>query len=333
MRYLPNKKFVFFVVLAFLIFGGGFWFFSKSNKPSEKPLAAGNLKTAEPIIAEELDKDSDNDGLKDWEEALWGTDPVNPDTDKDGTLDGEEIKQDRNPLVPGPNDKLPKPSVNSNEETASPEQPDTLTSALSKQLFAAYLTDKQSGGQISGDQKQALLDSFMASLDSFNQTETKEVYTKSDLQISKNSDRNAIKEYGNNFALIIKKYFGPISENEMAVFQNALTKNNEKEFEKLGPIAGAYRNTAREALSLTVPNDFSDSHLTIINGFIAIAKEIDILKNTAQDPTRSLLALKQYQTDVATTYASLKNLNNYFLTKGVVFLDNEPGILFRAYLE
>ena len=48
--------------------------------------------------------DSDNDGLKDWEENLYKTDPWNPDTDGDGYLDGEEINSGHNPLVKGPND-------------------------------------------------------------------------------------------------------------------------------------------------------------------------------------------------------------------------------------
>jgi len=54
----------------------------------------------------EAQLDSDNDGLKDWEEKLWGTDPNNPDTDGDGVKDGEELKQGRDPLKPGPDDKL-----------------------------------------------------------------------------------------------------------------------------------------------------------------------------------------------------------------------------------
>ena len=36
-------------------------------------------------------RDTDNDGLTDDEEATWGTDPNNPDTDADGLLDGEEV--------------------------------------------------------------------------------------------------------------------------------------------------------------------------------------------------------------------------------------------------
>jgi hypothetical protein len=48
-----------------------------------------------------VDRDSDNDGLLDWEEAYYGTDPFNPDTDGDGFLDGEEVMGGYDPLGPG----------------------------------------------------------------------------------------------------------------------------------------------------------------------------------------------------------------------------------------
>ncbi len=47
-------------------------------------------------------KDSDNDGLSDYEEKnIYGTDPHNSDTDGDGMNDGKEIKKGRNPLGKG----------------------------------------------------------------------------------------------------------------------------------------------------------------------------------------------------------------------------------------
>ncbi len=43
-------------------------------------------------------KDSDNDGLSDWEEInIYGTDPYDSDTDDDGMEDGEEVFLGRNP--------------------------------------------------------------------------------------------------------------------------------------------------------------------------------------------------------------------------------------------
>ncbi len=44
------------------------------------------------ILADELDKDSDNDGLKDREEFYIGSDPCNDDTDGDGKKDGDELE-------------------------------------------------------------------------------------------------------------------------------------------------------------------------------------------------------------------------------------------------
>ena len=46
-------------------------------------------------------KDSDNDGLSDKDEAVYGTDPKRADTDGDGYLDGDEIKNGYNPLGEG----------------------------------------------------------------------------------------------------------------------------------------------------------------------------------------------------------------------------------------
>ena len=45
--------------------------------------------------------DTDQDGLKDWEEVLWKTDPNNPDTDGDGVNDGDEVVQGRSPVGQG----------------------------------------------------------------------------------------------------------------------------------------------------------------------------------------------------------------------------------------
>ncbi len=42
--------------------------------------------------------DTDNDGLTDEQEEIYGTDRLNPDTDGDGYLDGEEVENGFNPL-------------------------------------------------------------------------------------------------------------------------------------------------------------------------------------------------------------------------------------------
>lgn len=59
------------------------------------PTTTNNLNSID------LNKDSDNDGLTDQQESLYGTNSLNPDTDNDGYLDGDEVQNGYNPLGAG----------------------------------------------------------------------------------------------------------------------------------------------------------------------------------------------------------------------------------------
>ena len=107
LAYLPNKKILFFLIFILLIFAGWFYFSGYKNKQAQD--IAEKEKSPLAVVTDQtnqLDKDSDADGLKDWEELLWKTDPNKADTDSDGTNDNEEITLNRNPLKAGPDDKI-----------------------------------------------------------------------------------------------------------------------------------------------------------------------------------------------------------------------------------
>jgi hypothetical protein len=50
--------------------------------------------------------DSDQDGLSNEEEKIYGADPTKADTDGDGYMDGAEVKSGYNPMKPAPGDKI-----------------------------------------------------------------------------------------------------------------------------------------------------------------------------------------------------------------------------------
>ncbi|MCR4311641.1 MAG: hypothetical protein NUV54_03715, partial [Candidatus Taylorbacteria bacterium] len=99
---LPSKKILQLALVLGIIGLFTYFFVYKTKKEVYTAPLTVQKSEESPLLA----KDSDSDGLKDWEEQLWKTDPLNPDTDGDGTPDGAEIKSGRNPLVAGPNDKL-----------------------------------------------------------------------------------------------------------------------------------------------------------------------------------------------------------------------------------
>ena len=156
-KFLPSKGFlavgaalVFSIVLVFGIYkltNGN----STTNQPLIPILSTTNDAAVAAIQKSLAEKDSDKDGLKNWEEALWGTDPNNSDTDGDGTPDGEEVGLGRNPTIKGPNDKVSPPVADTGENGSTQNEASTATSRVARATFAQYLQAKQNGGAISQD--------------------------------------------------------------------------------------------------------------------------------------------------------------------------------------
>lgn len=101
--------------------------------------------------------DSDQDGLSDQEEKLYGTDPHNLDTDGDGYSDGAEVKSGYDPLKPAPGDKLvPNPSTETTAATSSEGQ-NNLTDEVAQKVFA-LMKDPSNTDGVSVDQVQQIVD-------------------------------------------------------------------------------------------------------------------------------------------------------------------------------
>lgn len=116
--------------------------------------------------------DSDQDGLTDAEEKLYGTNPHNPDTDGDGYSDGAEIKSGYNPLKPAPNDKLTSPlnkSLDSQASSVAPDQKNLTQKVAQKISQLSDQTNPSNDNQVSLKQikdlvSQSLTDNTSVSL-------------------------------------------------------------------------------------------------------------------------------------------------------------------------
>lgn len=281
-------------------------------------LEAGTFERIVDVV-ENADKDAD--GLKDWEEALFKSDPNNKDTDSDGTQDGEEVKLGRNPIVPGPNDKIQKSETLSVNYTEDSYKNLTATDKVSRQLFAEYFQAKQSGAEVNSETQNRIIESAISDP---NLIKKARFYTEGELKIINESGESALRKYGNAVGAILKKYPGN-KENELTILNRAIKEDDENELSKLDISALAYQNTIKDMLLLSVPKKAISVHLSVINELSAIEKINRDMKNVFKDPITALSSTQEYIKTVTNLAESLKNIGLFFKEEGVFFNENEDG--------
>lgn len=105
--------------------------------------AADDITTGHNIF-----QDSDQDGLSNDEEALYGTDPLNKDTDGDGYMDGVEVESGYDPLRLAPGDRLVVDDVarDSDDPTATNDPVVSMTDQVADEV--ASLIEQQTSGEV-----------------------------------------------------------------------------------------------------------------------------------------------------------------------------------------
>jgi len=98
-----NKKNIFILVYVVLIFVFLYLIFLNfSKQKSFEDVSRANKEILKLDSLKKIDKkDTDGDGLEDWQEHLYGTDIELIDTDNDGISDFDEVNNDSDPLVYG----------------------------------------------------------------------------------------------------------------------------------------------------------------------------------------------------------------------------------------
>ena len=327
MAYLPNKKIWFLLVFILLIFAGWFYFSGYKNKQiqyiaeqEKSPLFVAMDQTSQ------LDKDSDSDGLKDWEELLWKTDPNKADTDNDGTNDNEEITLNRNPLKAGPNDKISdKEDLVAQEKAIADSRQNTMTTVYARRFMEAYLTLKNQKGELTDSDKDGLIESLMNNI-------------KSDIKIKDSYDISNIKIIGGQkanlekYAREIKKILideKPIKENVVIVFNRLLKNLNDKknagtyesDAKKILDNGEAYKQGATKLVSIEAPDILAEYHLALINNLNGMQEAVRAMSVVANDPMKGLAGFELYRQKATVFSKSFEELKIILNAKDVFVLE------------
>lgn len=305
------------VVLALLIVSGAWYFSTGKNNQKDSVSPDSGLKQVANLIAE---KDSDNDGLKDWEEPLWGTDPQKSDTDGDKTNDGDEIKTNRDPLKPAPNDIRQETAKQTGVATSTEEI--TATDKFSRELFARYLAFKQGGEALDQKSQDIIISSMLAE----TQLDIKApIHSSAEFKLSQDNSATALKNYGNLLGEAIISASPETSVNEIMILNEAVQAESGDKIKELDPIIEGYQKLIKLVMATAVPTEALSIHLNFVNSLEQVLANIKTFRQFFDDPVATLAGINSYEDSVAKLQSSITGFRSFFTAKRVVFEPNAPA--------
>jgi hypothetical protein len=301
--FLPSKKLLVFFIVPLLIGLVVFIIIQFQNNDISYQRLPNSDNSSQNLAHQVSEYDKDNDGLKDWEEILWKTDPNNPDTDGDGTGDNEEIILKRDPTVAGPNDSL-KTTELAKKMT---DENITRTDVFTREFFTEYLSLKNKN-VLNPENQNEFIDSYIK--DNLTRSQIKE-YTVNDFYIIQNDVFSDKQTYYNSIQKEIDKLF-LITENELFTISKIVEVNNPEDIEKLKFAVSVYKEMVNDLISLSVPESVLNIHLNMVNNLNKLAENINLMKDINTDPISGLEGLQNYSPSEEALAVSFSKLRDYF---------------------
>jgi hypothetical protein len=312
MRKFSIKKLPLITILVALILAIGLILFvgiySKKGALSRINFWGGRESTIEPL-------DSDNDGLEDWEEDLYKTDPNNPDTDGDGHLDGEEINSGHNPLIRGPNDKLvfyPLPLGDIYNITKKVLKDEEIEKLLESYLVhkSEYLKDHpeiktpEQYLAVAGEStltemsRRAIYDNYeelMVNVEAalFDLPEIFDIeITDDDIKISQNNDKEAIKAYLSEASEFLNSEAFFFKEKTFQILMNAFEKKDPTELQEIIKSNDAKIEKIKQ---IPVPSSWKEIHKQGLKTIILTRNIFVSLRDIEDDALKALAAAERLE--------------------------------------
>jgi len=273
-KYLPSKKFTSIILIIivfisiFFVIKGVIYLFKNKNPKNNEP--------AKITIGEVIQKDSNSNGIADWEEYLWGLDPA-----KNGSENKEFILAKKATLAQNENDLL-----GNGANTV------TENDLLSREFFAAIVSLQQTG---SLDQE-AMKTMADAIGENVKNEEITDVYTSNMMSIVGDSTSTNSK-YQEDLSTLVSKYADADIGKELTFIIQGLNNKDPSALYAAKTVAIAYQDFSKEFIKIPVPRNIANLHLSIANNYIKTGQTINELTTMLGDPLggmKSMLNYKKY---------------------------------------
>jgi hypothetical protein len=249
-------------------------------------------------------KDSDDDGMRDWEEELYGTNPEQTDKLAHTSLTSSST-------LPDSFDALP----------------DTMTKNFAVSFFSDYLESAARGEKMDETTQEA----FLADAAAYATQESADhLFTEADLIVGGSNDADAVRTYGNRIADALTKYTVS-GDNEIVILERALQSDNEADLGALAEIVASYNKSLSDALTTPVPPALVEDHLALVNALLALHNNIAAMEHAFSDALPAMVRFQRHPDDIEHLGVVLVSIATTLKLHGAVYGSDEPGSFWNLF--
>ncbi|MBP6883805.1 MAG: hypothetical protein KBC06_01040 [Candidatus Pacebacteria bacterium] len=299
---LQNKKAT-LIVGAILFLAVIFFLKNESiykNKASQEAgLTYGNI-----AVQDLLSKDTDLDGIQDWEESLWGTDPTKKDTNDDGTPDSTEIAKM----------KTERELATGDEANVPDDANLTQTDKFSRELFSTVAALNQAG-EIDDNTIEKLSTSLN---DQIKNVTPKKIYLISEIEISTDNNPQAYQAYSSSLDALFKKTYTQKTENVLDILKEFIGDGdnvNTEALMKLDPIIDQTSKFMNGMVLIKVPSAISQEHLDVVNSLERLNETLSNIQKYENDVIVAMGGVSKFEENNNLYQASIDKLLNAMTKK------------------
>lgn len=239
-----------------------------------------------------LTKDSNDNGIADWEEKLWGLDPTVLYTN--GVPNKTLIEQKK--LALG--------------ATGGNQEPENETDALARELMTIATALGQEG---QSDTVLAAIATKMA--DSVEISVASNYYGLKDIQAVPTT-AVSLRKYYTTFTSLATKYDNNMPEIDLVV--SALENGDLSQVGVLSETQKTYESYARALIGMEVPIGIQHDHLQLTNSVHAIGLSLGYLSKVSDNAVHALAGIALYRLNDQRLVFSADNIVNYLVRYGIL---------------
>lgn len=267
-----SPRIIIALIIGVILIGSGLLLTRKHTK--NVALVAKQQEALSSTIAEISGKDSNGNGIADWEETLYGLNP-----EKDGPKNKAIIDAKKKELG----------------QNTAPQSLDSLseTEKFSREFFSA-IQALQASGSLTPETIAALTVALTKDMAINADKKYATKYTNASMRTTIKNDPATITKYLTTLGVIAKKYQKQDIGIEAKSITIALSESDPRPLLTLGDIALSYKNFAKEVSVLIVPSSLSVTHFNLVSSADTIANTLPDIKQILSNSLAALPALSVY---------------------------------------